>query len=89
MRKILILVLGMFSFTASAQNAAEEAIILNQELQFLEDSVNNVQSISANTSETAAKTKAINEDSLEKTYFGENEEDVVNTRTSGMKRRSY
>lgn len=90
MRKILILTLSLTSFTALAQTAAEEAIILNQELQFLEDSVNNVQAVSVNTIDReGAKNRAVNEESLEKTYFGETEEDSVSTRTSGLKRRSY
>lgn len=90
MYKFLILTLILVSTTAFAQTAAEEAIILNQELQFLEDSVNNVQAVSVNTTDTeASRDRAINDESLERTYFGETEEDSVNTRTSGLKRRSY
>lgn len=90
MRKILILSLILVSTAAFAQTAAEEAIILNQELQFLEDSVKNVQAVSVNTTDSeASRDRAINEESLERTYFGETEEDSVNTRTSGPKRRSY
>lgn len=90
MRKILILVLGALSTLALAQTAAEEAIILNQELQYLEDSVNNVQSIAIDTNNTTMpRNRALNEESLEKTYFNDVEEDVVNTRTSGPKRRSF
>ncbi len=90
MYKFLILTLILVSTAALAQTAAEEAIILNQELQFLEDSVNNVQAVSVNTTDTeASRDRAINDESLERTYFGETEEDSVNTRTSGLKRRSY
>jgi hypothetical protein len=89
-RKILILALATLSAGAFAQtNAAEEAIILNQELQFLEESVGNVQSVSVNTTDTAeSRDRAINNESLERTYFGETEEDVVNTRTAAPQKRS-
>lgn len=89
MRKMLILTLSLISFGAMAQTAAEEAIILNQELQFLEDSVDNVQAASVNSNDTKSKNRALNEKSLEQMYFGEIEEDVINTRTSGPRRRSY
>lgn len=90
MKKNLILALSLISFNGFAQStAAEEAIILNQELQFLEDSVRNVQSISINNDRDVQKDKALNESTLEKTYFGEDvEEDVINTRTASPKRRS-
>ena len=90
MRKILILVLGALSFGVIAQTAQEEAIILNQELQFLEDSISNTQAMSINTTNTDAdRNRAINEDSLERTYFEETEEDSISTRTASPKRRSY
>jgi hypothetical protein len=88
MRKIFILAMGLFTMSAVAQTAAEEAIILNQELQFLEDSVSSVQAAAINPSKKSSTDKALNEPSLERTYFGETvEEDVVNTRTAGPKRR--
>lgn len=90
MRKILILALAALSLGAFAQTAEEEAIILNQELQFLEDSVSNTQAVSINTQDVDAnRNRAINDEGLERTYFGEDtEEDVVSTRTAGPKRRS-
>lgn len=90
MKKNLILAMSLFTLNAmAATTAAEEAIILNQELQFLEDSVKNVQSISINTDKDVQKNKALNEPTLENTYFGEDvEEDVINTRTASPKRRS-
>ena len=90
MRKILILTLAALSMNAFAQTAEEEAIILNQELQFLEDSVNNTQAVSINTLDVDAnRNRAINDEGLERTYFGgETEEDVVSTRTASPKRRS-
>lgn len=88
MKNYLILALSLLTTGAFAQSAAEEAIILNQELQFLEDSVNNVQAVSLNTTDNAAKDRALNEKSLERTYFGEEaEEDVISTRTAAPKRR--
>jgi hypothetical protein len=90
MRKFLTLCLGLLSFGAFAQSAAEEAIILNQELQFLEDSVSNIQSVSLNTKgNNEATNRALNTKSLERTYFGETSEDSVNTRSAGPKRRGY
>jgi hypothetical protein len=94
MKKNLILALSLISFNGIAQTqptttAAEEAIILNQELQFLEDSVKNVQSISINADREVQKDKALNESTLEKTYFGEDaDEDVINTKTASPRRRS-
>lgn len=89
-RKILILALATLSVSAFAQTSAdEEAIILNQELQFLEESVGNAQAVSVNTTDTAeSRDRAINNESLERTYFGETEEDVVNTRTAAPQKRS-
>lgn len=88
MKSFLILVLSLITGGAFAQTATEEAIILNQELQFLEDSVNNVQAISINTDSTASRQRALNEPSLERTYFGEEiEEDTVSTQTAAPKRR--
>lgn len=88
MKRFLILALGLVCATTYAQNATEEAIILNQELQFLEDSINNVQSVSINATGEARRSRALNEPSLEKKYFGEDlEEDVVSTQTASPKRR--
>ncbi len=90
MYKSLILTLILVSSAALAQSAVEEAIILNQELQFLEDSVQNIEAVTINTTDVdASRDRAINDESLERTYFGETEEDTIKTRTSGPKRRSY
>ncbi len=89
MKRFLILALSVLSFGAIAQTTAtEEAIILNQELQFLEDSVNNVQSVSINSNSASERQRALNEPSLERTYFGEDlSEDSVSTQSAGPKRR--
>lgn len=92
MRKFLILSFVTVTGSLFAQSAQEEAIILNQELQFLEDSVSNVQALSLNVLDADKKrNETLNEKSLERTYFGgdEVEEDSVNTRTAGPKRRTY
>lgn len=87
MRKLFILFLVLISATVSSQTATEEAIILNQELQYLEDSVKNIQAVSINTKAPEQRQRALNEKGLENTYFGETEEDVISTRTSSPKRR--
>lgn len=90
MRRILLLTISAFSLEAFAQTAAEEAIILNQELQFLQESVNNVLSAASapvataqEVSETPARTD------LERTYFSDDQQDEVPVRTSAPKRRSF
>lgn len=89
MKIFLIPALTLLTTVSVAQTTTtEEAIILNQELQFLEDSVRNVQSVSINSSPDQEKNRALNEPTLERKYFGEDtEEDVINTRTAGPKRR--
>lgn len=89
MKKFLILASALCSFIVSAQNVTEEAIILNQELKFLEDSVNDVQAISINASSSEQRRQeALNEPSLEKTFFGEEVQgDVVSTRSAVPRRR--
>lgn len=91
MRTYLILALCLVSSNLLAdvtRTAAEEAIILNQELQFLEDSVGNIQAASTNNSDAANRNRALNETRIENTYFGDDlEEDRVNTKASTQKRR--
>ncbi len=88
MRKFVILALTAVTFSVFAQSEAEEAIILNQELQFLEESVRSVETVTVKSSDEAQRNRALNEPTLERRYFGEAvEEDVVNTRTAGPKRR--
>jgi hypothetical protein len=85
MTKILCVCI-LLSSLAVAQDGSEEAIILNQELQFLEETANNVTIISAPARATQDTAQPIQTDSLERMYFG-NEEDNVNTRTAAPKRR--
>lgn len=89
MRKILFLLFSVFSLSAQAQSAAEEAIILNQELQFLEDSVS---SVAAAPTPVPAESKVGENpvpESLERTYFSDEERDEVKLRTAAPKRRSF
>lgn len=88
MSKILLLSL-LLTPTLWAQDSAEEALILNQELQFLEEAANNVTIISANQTPTQESASPMDTESLEKKYFGNDLEDSVGTRTAAPKRRSY
>lgn len=90
MTKILLLGL-LLTPTLWAQDSAEEALILNQELQFLEESANNVTILSANNTNvpTQERARPIDTQSLEQKYFGNDMEDNVGTRTAAPKRRSY
>jgi hypothetical protein len=84
MRKylFLVLVINLLLLKVFAEASTEDAIILNQELQFLEDSVKNIQSTSQNENFEKEKTN------LEKTYFEDDmEEDSVSTKSSTQKRR--
>jgi hypothetical protein len=77
------------STTLWAQDASEEAIILNQELQFLEESASNVTVISSNTRPTQETSRPLETESLERKYFGNDLEDGVSTKVAAPKRRSY
>jgi len=84
--KFLLISCLSLSF-AWAQSAEEEAIILNQELQFLEDSIQNVEIISSNRPIRGNSQTELGEQlSLEEQYF--NSEDNVSTRSAAPKRRS-
>ena len=87
MNKILLLGL-LITPTLWAQNATEEAIILNQELQFLEDSANNVNLTTTSNQTLQERANPINTQSLEKEYFGEELEDGIKTKAAAPKRRS-
>lgn len=88
MTKFLLLGL-LITPTLWAQDASEEAIILNQELQFLEESANNVSIISASSVPTQQGARPIDTESLEQKYFGKETEDNVSTRAAAPKRRSF
>jgi hypothetical protein len=74
---------------AWGQEPSEEAIILNQEMQYLEESANNV-TISSNTDTSINEVKRpVRNESLEKEYFGNEAESTISTKAAAPKRRSY
>lgn len=92
-RVFLILSTLIFASVAMAESANEEAIILNQELQFLEDSVS---SAAAAPSITNSNASSINneepgnvDNSLERTYFPDAEKDMIRSKAAAPKRRSF
>lgn len=90
-RKLIVLCLILNSSWLLAQNSNEEAIILNQEMQFLEDSISNVQAAPSNSVSGSGSDENAIESSLERTYFSDSEKDTIRTRTAApeRKRRSF
>lgn len=86
MNKILMATLFMAT-SVMAQTASEEAIILNQELQFLEESANNVSIISATKRTPQDRAMPMDTDSLEEKYFGNELEDDVASRAAAPRRQ--
>ncbi len=84
MMKILFLALT-FSGLAFGQSSSEEAIILNQELQFLENSASDIR-IERTITEAELRAKSPEELSLESTYFNDAEKDEIRTRVAAPKR---
>lgn len=70
------------------RDSAEEAIILNQELQFLEETANNVSITKAPERPTQESVQPIPTESLERLYFGEDEDSVSNRAAAPKRRRS-
>lgn len=90
--KLILFSLLLISNSLLAQSEAqEEAIILNQEMQFLQESAKNVTATSKPLGETEdmmiSDTPSRRSQNLERTYFGEEELDSVRTRTAAPKRR--
>jgi hypothetical protein len=82
----IALILIAFSSTCFAQTPAEQAVILNQELQFLEESARTPttpRQIDAPT--TLSRGLPQTDESLERTYFSDDE---VRTRTAAPRRRA-
>lgn len=75
----------LLSSQAFGQSSQEEAIILNQELQFLENSANDIQ-IERTISDAEIREKSPEELSLESTYFSDAEKDEIRTRAAAPKR---
>lgn len=88
--KISIFMLSIFySLISWAQSMpSEEAIILNQEMQYLEEAAQNVQIITAKETEET-ETKASEElIELEQEYFGKPKTQSISTKAAAPKRRS-
>lgn len=86
-RKILFLSF-LLSLNAQADDLTEDAVILNQEMKFLEDSAKGATVPKSNRPEDIERRERLNNESLEERYFG-NETDEIRTRTAAPKRRSY
>ncbi|MES2527038.1 MAG: hypothetical protein V4598_08115 [Bdellovibrionota bacterium] len=84
MIKILFLVLTISGF-AFGQSSNEEAIILNQELQFLENSAKEIR-VERTMTDTEARQRSPEELSLESTYFNDAEKDEIRTRAAAPRR---
>lgn len=89
-QKILsVLILLTPSLVQAQADATEQALILNQELQFLEESASAAANIPLPGSRGEALARRAGADqSLESTYFGDVEEDSVGTRTAAPRRRA-
>lgn len=85
---IKFIIFALLSFPVLAETSAEEAIILNQELQFLENAAKDIR-IDPKVTETAEKELAPEELSLERAYFTDSEKDEIRTRAAAPKRRSF
>lgn len=82
------LLLVLISAGALAQTNSEDAILLNQELQFLENSAKDIR-LEPKISETTEAEKSREESSLERAYFSDSEKDEIRTRAAAPKRRSF
>jgi hypothetical protein len=80
-----LLVSLIFSGSALGQSSSEEAIILNQELQFLENSIQDIK-VERTISEAENKDKSQEEPSLESKYFKDAAKDEIRTRSAARKR---
>jgi len=84
--KTTVFAIFLLISAASAQEATEEAIILNEELQFLEDQSTKTGPMLTSRMELESRPRDIQVDSLEKRYFGE-ESDRISIQTSAIKKR--
>lgn len=88
MKKFISGLLLLVVAGAQAMDMEEEAVILNQELQYLKESAKIPAMKSSETTQSISEiSSAPNRSrSLEETYFGE--EDSVSTKTSARRRRT-
>lgn len=89
MRHFLILSSMILANTLFAATANEEAIILNQELQFLEDSISTAAAAPSINAPANTEAPEAVEGSLERTYFSDSEQDAIKKKQSAPKRRSF
>jgi hypothetical protein len=86
----ILLILTICSFTSFAEsNPSEEAIILNQEMQFLEESAQNVQIVSVKESRETSPQLEKKSQGLEEEYFGTENTQTIRSKASAPKRRSF
>ncbi len=76
----------LLSFRAFATSQEEEAIILNQELEFLQASADNVKIISEKAPQGPSNNRSRPIRTLEETYFDDYEEDTISTQSAARKR---
>lgn len=84
---ILLLLSPSLAFTQV--DATEQALILNQEMQFLEEAARNAGNIPlpGPRADSITRGRRDSQQSLERTYFGDVEEDTVRSGTAAPKRR--
>ena len=90
MKMYILLILTIYSFTSFAESIpSEEAIILNQEMQFLEESAQNVQIVSAQESRKTSPQPEQKTQGLEEEYFGTEDTQTIKSKAAAPKRRSF
>lgn len=88
MAKILLFFASLLSLSVFALSVEEEALILNQELEFLESAARDLEVKTETAQVSREASSPENGPSLEDTYFG-SESDEVNVRRAAPKRRSF
>jgi len=85
------LILGTLLLLSQGLSAStEEALILNQELKFLEDSAAQVQIIGDIEKISTINEEQTIDDNLERTYFGDEIRDSINSKAAApAKKRSF
>jgi len=86
MKNIYLLLILLSIGLAYGTDTQEEAIILNQELQFLQESAAKTRIQNDSNAATPEQKRSESLPSLEETYFGSEDEDSVTTRSAARKR---
>ncbi|HXH74510.1 MAG TPA: hypothetical protein VNJ08_06070 [Bacteriovoracaceae bacterium] len=89
MKNFIFSLILISSTSAFAVDMAEEGMVLNQELQFLQESAKAPAVVAqAETTTARARNPKAKVDSLERMYFEEDsDEDTITTKAAGRKRR--